>query len=167
MMNRHVLLAASVLLVGCFQSTTPLGSPTVVLRNHEMVGNWRCTAPTMEVDEFITVAVRVFDDLQLLVEVSEEGSDTDRYRFYPSTISATVIWNGQELRDDQRPGEWVFLAWRQITKDSFGARVVQDDALRGSNPKTKLADLRSRVAEAKIYGEEISCARVKRAAADQ
>lgn len=160
-MRRSLLAGSLALLIGCFQSTTPLGTPTEVLRDSALIGDWRCTAQTMDAAEFITVAVRAFDNKQLLVEVSEVGADTDRYRFYPSKIGSTVLWNGQELRDDNAPGLWVFLALQQPMHDTLLARVVQDDALKGSTDAAKLADLRNRADGPDIFGEAISCARLR------
>jgi|GEM_PF-1456440 len=174
-MNRTLVSAALLLLLSaCFESSVPLGPPGATARSSSFVGTWRCTTPTMESNEIMTLTVLPFDEQQLLLELKEStivngteqssASDIARYRFYPSEIvdkvGAQILWNAQELGLSATAHAWAFVRIKQTDKSKLVAQIVQDDALQGKTEPEKLSNLRKRVRDEAIYGDAISCKRV-------
>ena len=160
-MRRTFLLVLCLLaLSACFESPKPLTDAKQIVRDSALIGLWRCTSKEMEADEFMTATVLAFDDQQLLIDLRHSVEpEVDRYRMYASQIGKQVLWNLQELQDDDSAGSWVFARIQSPSTHTLKLQIVEDSALRGANAEAKLEEVRQRAAEASIFADPISCER--------
>lgn len=164
-MRRTFVLGMLLLpLSACFESPQPLSNAVTEIRDSPLIGDWRCTSKDMEKDEFMSATVLAFDDHQLLVDLRHSAEpEIERYRMYPSLLGKLQLWNLQELREDGRASSWVFARLQSPSAQQLRVQIVNDSALSGPDVQAKLAELRTRAADERIYGDPIECERQKTA----
>jgi hypothetical protein len=160
MRSAPIYLICLAVLGGCFQSTVPLGPPGKSALDPRLLGVWQCASKNLDANETMTATVMRFDEQQYLLELKDSTDPKiEHYRFFPSKIGANTLWNAQELSTDIQAKNWVFVRIAFGDSDSAKVSEVSDEAIRGKTQSAKLANLRARVADPTLYGEQTVCTR--------
>jgi hypothetical protein len=142
-------------LIGCFDSSVPLGPPERGEVDKGLVGAWNCTHPK-DPGKTARLWVIPFDRHQYYAEW-RDGDDVSRYRAYSTRIGSTSLLNVEELTFRLTSAGWIFLRAVRGTGGVLTLAVVDKDSLKGLTGAAALQDIRRRANEDGLYSELAIC----------
>jgi len=136
---KRVLKLASLLLLltllGCYESSFPLGRPDASSIDPGLPGAWKCLQRDGEKKPFV-MNVMPFDERQYYVELLMEGEKPARYRAFSATIRGTALLNVREIEPSsaQEPRKWVFVRYTLFRPEVLQLDVVIDKPFKAVEP---------------------------------
>ena len=153
---RWSLLMLAPVLVACYQSPQPIGTPEQATIDGAFIGSWTCVDPK-DAKNVAVVTTVPFDAHQFYVDWREEPDHVTRYRAFASRVGGETLWNVEELDDKSGSSGFVFMKARLAADRTLSLTLVQEDALHGLKGAAALAEIRRRVADASLYGPFATC----------
>lgn len=102
-------------LVGCYETTFPIGRPEDTPRDPRLLGRWRCVSGYDEAATLVTI--RPFEDRQY--SITSATPDQNESRAYVSSLKGTTVLNVEEIKEGTPKASWDFVRYRLPTPGSL------------------------------------------------
>lgn len=155
------LLAA--ILLGCYESPTPLADPATTPLDPRLIGRWRCVSPAGErpEDDPVFLAIARVSATEYAVAMGERDEAPDQYRALSARLEGVAVANVQEIDDEGRPGKWVLARYRLRPRSGLDIQIAGEKAFKGEGEGASARDIaRRRLKAGNLFEPFCVCARM-------
>jgi hypothetical protein len=125
MRNLLLIVTASILLVGCFETTTPMPEPADLKVDRSLVGDW--SFPADGDAKAFTLVNRNIDDKHYYVEYKEDEQEPSRMVGAVITIKNAKFAQLRELSNDGSIPEKHSIMRVSFENEKLGVRQLSED----------------------------------------